>query len=131
MQRTFSSFPSGTPGLALLAQRFTLGALAAVQFGMLVPHTPARIALVALVPAVSGLALLAGLLTPIAAAIVFCAVVISQPSAVPYFGGVCPLARLEMLVIAGSIVFLGPGAYSADAHLFGRRQVSINGPNSG
>ena len=131
MQRAFSGFPSGAPGLALLAQRFTLGALAAVQFGMLASHAPPWIALVALVSAVSGLALLAGLLTPIAATIVFCAVVISQPSAAPYFGDVCPLARFEMLVIAGSIVFLGPGAYSADAHLFGRRQVSINGSNSG
>ena len=130
MQRTFSSFPSGAPGLALLTQRFTLGALTAFQFGMLASHAPTRIALVAVVSAVSGLALLVGVLTPIAATIAFCAVVISQPSVAPYFGGVCPLARFEMLVIAGSIVFLGPGAYSADAHLFGRRQVSINGSNS-
>jgi uncharacterized membrane protein YphA (DoxX/SURF4 family) len=130
VQRTFSSFPSGAPGLALLAQRFTVGALAAFQFGMVASHAPSLVALVALVPAVSGVALLAGLLTPIAGSIVFCAVAVSLSSVALYFGSICPLARFEILVMAGSIVFLGPGAYSADARLFGRRQVSINGSNS-
>jgi hypothetical protein len=42
-----------------------------------------------------------------------------------------PLAEVEFLVIAGSLVFLGPGAYSVDKRMFGRRQVSINGSSGG
>jgi hypothetical protein len=114
-----------------LALRFTLGGLAILQFAQIATHASPTMSVLALVPAAAGLALLAGLLTPVAAALVFCAILISHPPDTPPFADICALARWELLVIAGSMVFLGPGAYSADARLFGRRQVSINGSNSG
>jgi uncharacterized membrane protein YphA (DoxX/SURF4 family) len=75
----------------------------------------------------SGFALLLGLLTPIVsilAVLLAGGVGFSRlPAPTGNFGG-NPLA-LDVIVMAIAIVFLGPGAFSLDALLFGRRKVII------
>jgi hypothetical protein len=79
----------------------------------------AVVAALALVLALGGLLLLAGFLTPLSAAIV-------GVFAAPYLlhDG---LALMFAVTIAGAIVLLGPGAYSLDSYLFGRREILIKG----
>jgi uncharacterized membrane protein YphA (DoxX/SURF4 family) len=130
LQRTFSSFPSGLPGIALLAQRLLLGSLTSVQFGLILDHSLIRFSLLAIIPALAGLLLILGLVTPIASSVAFLSVLIlitqhgleGSP-----LGLDTPLAQVQFLLIVGSLVVLGPGAYSVDGRLFGRRQVSIGG----
>jgi uncharacterized membrane protein YphA (DoxX/SURF4 family) len=134
LQRTFSSFPSGLPGIALLAQRVTLGVLATMQFGAILGHLPLGAALVSVLLIACGVLLVVGLLTPIASAVMFLSMsilIVMHRAGGSAIGLGSTLAEVEYLVIAGSLVFLGPGAYSVDGRVFGRRQVSINGSSGG
>jgi len=75
-----------------------------------------------------GTCLLIGFLTPlvsISVAIVSLAIAFSWLPMVAgnLFDG--KLASFEMIVMATAIVLLGPGAYSMDARLFGRREIVI------
>jgi uncharacterized membrane protein YphA (DoxX/SURF4 family) len=79
----------------------------------------AAVAAVALVLALGGLLLLAGFLTPLSAAIV-------GVFAAPYLRD-DGLALMFAVTIAFAIVLLGPGAYSLDSYLFGRREIVIRG----
>lgn len=64
--------------------------------------------------AAAALLLLAGFMTPIAGCAAAAAGVYGSGPA-----GVC------LVVIAAAIVLLGPGAFSVDARLFGRRQILL------
>lgn len=65
----------------------------------------------------AGLALLAGALTPIAAA--SSAVALLAP------GVSGDTAAVWALAVAVAVGLLGPGAYSLDARLFGRREIEV------
>jgi len=68
MQRTFSSFPSGWAGAALLVLRLVVGASATLEAGLTIAHnhTPAHMATIAAgTAAIAGVALIIGFLTPI------------------------------------------------------------------
>jgi hypothetical protein len=108
-------FPTGAPGLALLVLRLVTIAwvhLDAAARLALSPHLAALIPLEVL-----SLALLAGVFTPYVACLAGVVKVIdlSVSGAVPGFLGGIALAHLVILLL------LGPGAYSVDARLFGRR----------
>lgn len=66
--------------------------------------------------AVSGLLLTFGFLTPLAAILPGMAVILPEP--------VSSTALLAGAIVAG-VVLLGPGAFSMDARLFGRRRIII------
>jgi uncharacterized membrane protein YphA (DoxX/SURF4 family) len=118
----------------LLAQRVTLGAIATVHFGLTLSDAPLGAALVCVLIMAAGILLIAGLLTPIASAVMFLSMgilIVRHRTGVSTIGLGSPLAEAEFLLIAGSLVFLGPGAYSMDGRMFGRRKVSINGSSGG
>jgi uncharacterized membrane protein YphA (DoxX/SURF4 family) len=80
---------------------------------------------------VGGAFLLAGFLTPVAGILTALASIAIALSLIPVpaqnlFSD--KLATIEVAAIAMAIAFLGPGAYSLDARLFGRREISI--PNT-
>jgi len=80
----------------------------------------------------AGGALLIGILTPIAGVIAgLCAIGIGLslvPAPVPnLFYDRMSLGLTGIMIVA--IVFLGPGRYSLDAHLFGRREIIIPPPS--
>ena len=137
MQRLFSGFPAGGPGAGLLLLRLTLGVYLISQGVRIVTPlvntgTPPTIlaALTALAMLLGGALGAVGILTPITqsmsagAALMTLIDAMRVPPAVIGLEVPWPLA-LMTTVVAVSLVFLGPGAYSIDASLFGRKEVSI------
>lgn len=137
MQRLFSGFPAGVPGAGLLLLRLTLGVcLIAQGVRIMAPlvntGTPPTVlaALTALAMLVGGALGAVGMLTPItqsmsaAGGLMTLIGAMRTPPAVTGPEVPWPLA-LMTTVVAVSLVFLGPGAYSIDASLFGRKEISI------
>jgi len=116
VQRLFSMFPSGWPGLGLLFLRLSVaGAL--VLTTQLAQPTPSGWTYAAAI--VIAVTLCTGVFTPVGACfgLVSHAVIGSRASVGgPWLGAVFCLAAL-------ALVMLGPGAYSIDALRFGRRVV--------
>jgi uncharacterized membrane protein YphA (DoxX/SURF4 family) len=84
--------------------------------------------LVGLVVAIDGLLLVLGLLTPVAgiiAPILACAVAFEWSLPPSPWSVEIRAVALPFSAIALSLVALGPGAYSLDARLFGRKQLRI------
>ena len=140
MQRLFSGFPAGAPGAGLLLLRLTLGVYLIAQgvrimATLMDAGTPPTIlvALTALAMFVGGTLGTVGILTPItqsmsaAAGLVTLLDAMWVPTAIPGSDVPWPLA-LMTTVVAVSLVFLGPGTYSIDASLFGRKEIPIPPP---
>ena len=137
MQRLFSGFPAGAPGAGLLLLRLALGVSLIAQGVQITARlmdtgTPPAIlaALTALAMLVGGALGAVGILTPVtqstsaAAGLVTLIDASWAPAAVPGLDDPWLLA-LMTTVVAVSLVCLGPGAYSIDASLFGRKEISI------
>ena len=128
MQRLFSSFPDGRPGLGLLLLRAAVGGVLVLQGGAwlagraLGPWTwaagPLAIA--------AGAALLLGFFTPVASLL---AVLDGLGAALSLLPPSLPAASaptdLLLALMAAAVFLLGPGAFSLDARRFGRREVVI------
>lgn len=118
VQRLFSTFPNSWPGVGLLLLRFAAGlSLAAVA------HVAGDLAGTASLfarCAVGGLAVLIwiGFWTPLAAVIGAAIQVI-----VLAFGHQSTLALVVFAALGLSLALLGPGAWSFDARLFGRKRI--------
>ena len=131
MQRAFSTFPSGRPGVGLLLLRVVIGvALLAESAACLaiVGRPTAWTRVIGLLGVAVGVALLVGFLTPVAgilAALLGLAIVAWPPAESPVPGATF-LILLGCLV-AAAVCLLGPGAFSVDAHRFGRREIRIPG----
>jgi uncharacterized membrane protein YphA (DoxX/SURF4 family) len=117
--RLFSMFPAGTPGGALLILRISIAGTLLYQAPVCARAGNPAAVYTAL--SVLGLLLCAGFLTPIVS-IVACALeltilLITQDSNSP----LALLSGLNTIVAA----LIGPGAYSVDAKLFGRREITF------
>ncbi|MBB5060898.1 putative membrane protein YphA (DoxX/SURF4 family) [Granulicella aggregans] len=120
MQRLFSIFPSGTAGTALLLLRVLVAILVLVDGSA---HwaliTSFWIGAVFVLPAAL---LCAGLLTPYVASLgllILAGVLVLSPNSDAFH---LSCAILTCVVLA----LLGPGAYSFDARLFGRRVLTVS-----
>ena len=131
LQRLFSTFPGGRPGIGLLLLRVAVGGIAitlAILYasGLSERHAIVWVGAGALI--VGGIGLLIGLMTPLASLLVIlCLLAMTfswlpdAPS--PLLGG--RLAVLLLVATAVGIGLLGPGAFSMDGYLFGRREIVI------
>jgi hypothetical protein len=120
LQRLFSTFAAGFPGIGLLLQRLITAAAVAGSLFAGFHETPNHVS-VALLLADAGAALflLVGLWTPVAGAAIACCelwVVVS--------GGGEFWLHLVLAALGASLAMIGPGAWSIDALLFGRKQIS-------
>ena len=112
VQRLFSTFADGPPGAGLLMQRLVIGAallycVAATPIG--------ASAAPQIVGALAGLLLIAGLWTPVAGVVAACAeawIAFSSPH---------PLIPVAMAVLSVTLALIGPGEWSIDARLYGRK----------
>ena len=128
LQRTFTSFPSGAVGAALLVLRAVVGSSAIVEGSFAAAAAQSSISVAIAVSAgVAGLAALPGFLTPVAGALLAV-----EGAAVLLFIDDAHLelldsrmALFEFVVMAAMLTVLGPGAASFDARLYGRREVEI------
>lgn len=119
VQKLFSMFPAGPPGVALLLLRLCVAALLFIdQAGRLSWPAPVWLAIATVLAAA---ALVAGFLTPIFALV--CGLLeLMALSSLGQLGA--PLLILG-LSLALAAALLGPGAYSIDALMFGRRMVVL------
>ena len=125
MQRLFSTFAGGWPGVGLLLLRLLTGA-AVIYFGIanVLEAPPLAIVVLQTVGAVTGILLLVGLGTPVAgtlAAIVKVWIALSRFSS--HSGD--PWIPIAQAVLGAVLAMVGPGAWSIDARLFGRKRIDF------
>jgi putative oxidoreductase len=113
LQRLYSTFAGGWPGVGLLCLRL-IAAIAAFHYGL----TSAQLSVKNVIECAAGLLLCAGLWTPLAGAVLSALAVWSVVSA---NGDSWPQVLLAAMAIA--LALLGPGAWSIDARLFGRKRL--------
>jgi putative oxidoreductase len=119
LQRLFSTFADGWPGGGLLLQRFLAGGALLYYGAMALAEAPhLELALPQIVGGVCGILIAAGLWTPLAgtvAAAVEVCIAWSHPK------DMC--TSIFLAVLGASLAMIGPGAWSVDARLFGRKQI--------
>jgi putative oxidoreductase len=125
LQRLFSTFASGWPGIGLLLLRL-LTAVILIHFGIasVIETPPPAITVLQIIGAGAGILLLIGLWTPAAgvlAAIVNALVAFSL--VLSHSGD--PWIPIVQAVLSVVLAMVGPGAWSIDARLFGRKRIDI------
>lgn len=119
MQRLFSTFASGWPGVGLLLQR-VLAAILLVRFGVAegtgTSFSPSMIPQI--LGAFVGILLLVGLWTPIVGSLI---VIIELWIAMTHMAD--PWIPIVLATLGGTAAMIGPGAWSIDARLFGRKHI--------
>jgi hypothetical protein len=120
VQRLFSMFPQGGPGLALLLLRISVAATFLLDWAHH-PDLPFRYLLFtgALLIALS---LTIGFLTPVLAVIVCASAIVNLLIGSPSGNFISVFPILDAM----ALTLLGPGAYSLDARLFGRHVMVVS-----
>lgn len=122
LQRLFSTFANGWPGVGLLLLRL---ATAAALFYCSAAQCKATPQLVSMVPqligASAGIFLLAGLWTPVAGA-----AVTGAELWISFASGGAPAMSFLLASLGASLAMIGPGAWSVDARLFGRKRIEAS-----
>ena len=120
MQRLFSTFPEGWPGIGLAFLR-AITAMPALQHGIAgLGPAPQPLVFVQMAAAGAAALLLVGLWTPVAGvlmAVVEVCLAFSHPAD--------PWTYLLVGALGIALAMLGPGAWSVDARLFGRKRIQI------
>ncbi len=131
LQRLYSTFPGGRPGIGLLLLRTAVGLFAAAG-GISCLSGPFTSFsgkwFLGPVLIMSGTALAAGFLTPIAGLLVgicFLGIAFSWFPAPSWALHDVKLVAFAMIITAVALALLGPGAFSLDGRLFGRREIVI------
>lgn len=122
MRRLFSTFARGWPGVGLFLMRIVAGGSLIVdgvgkyQAGQ--TTTPVILGLLAIA---DGALLIAGLWTPIAGSLVIaistCGILILHDN---------PYPAILLASIGAALAFVGPGALSIDARLFGWKRIDLD-----
>ncbi len=119
LQRLFSSFAEGWPGFGLLLQRVLTSAVVLYFEGThLLGSTNLVENLPHLLAALAGLFLLFGLWTPLTGSAL---TIIEAWILFEHAGN--PLVGVVLLSLGATIAMIGPGVWSIDAHLYGRKRI--------
>jgi uncharacterized membrane protein YphA (DoxX/SURF4 family) len=127
----FSTFPDGLSGLGLVILRFVLGALLTISvFASLRDRHDWNVltAMVVILTLISGLLIITGYRTRLAAmvagvAMVGCMVFLTSAQGLEMLD--TRTTEIIAITIAIAVACLGPGAFSIDSRLFGRREIVI------
>lgn len=122
LQRLFSTFANGWPGAGLLLQRLATAA------GLLycgLTHLKETSQFVSILPqligAGAGILLIVGLWTPVVGVVVAVVEVWIALS-----GGSDPWIPILLAALGSALAMIGPGAWSIDARLFGRKHIETS-----
>ena len=122
MQRLFSTFASGWPGAGLLLMRLVVG-IAMIDCGVARlwnDPTTTTLTVLSVLEIGAGLLLLAGLWTPVAGTLVagleVWKIILTHGN---------PSIYIPLGTLGAALAMLGPGAWSIDARLFGRKRIDI------
>jgi putative oxidoreductase len=121
VQRLFSTFPEGWPGTGLIFLR-AAAAIPPVQHGivgLLTAPLPALVVMQLLAAGAAGL-LLVGCWTPVAGVLMAVAEL-----CLAFSPATDPSMHILLGALGAALAMLGPGAWSVDAHLFGRKRIHI------
>jgi putative oxidoreductase len=118
LQRLFSTFANGWPGVGLLIQRLITGASLLNGWLVQLKNPAAGLTIPETTGAVLGLFILAGLWTPVAGVLV-----VAIEIWISFAGGNDIWMSLVLAALAGTLAMIGPGAWSIDARLFGRKYI--------
>jgi putative oxidoreductase len=121
LQRLFSTFADGWPGKGLLLLRL-LTVAALIHYGIAGLPEAALLAPIApqIIGAVAGILLLIGLWTPVAGTLV---VLVEVWMAFTRAGD--PWIAAILASLGAALAMVGPGAWSIDARLFGRKHIDL------
>ena len=126
MQRLFSTFADGWPGLGLLVLRLLTG-VTLIYSGVNSIRAGSQPLFVALqtVGIVAGIVLSIGLFTPVAGVL---AAVAKAWIAIGRFSSHSgdPWMALTQAILAAVLAMIGPGAWSIDARRFGRKHIDLS-----
>jgi putative oxidoreductase len=121
VQRLFSTFPNGWPGRALFLMRLVAAApLLLHSIAYICGFSNSSVLALELLSLACAVLLATGFLTPLAA--------LSQVALEGWLAYHAPSFFGEHLVLAAigiSLSMLGPGAWSIDARLFGRKRIDF------
>ena len=125
VQRLFSNFADGWPGVGLLLLRLvTGGAMLNVAIGGIGEGTPPASLVLSIVCIGTAIALLIGFFTPIAGAL---AAIVKLGIAISCFSSHSgdPWIYVALAMLALALAMIGPGAWSIDARRFGRKHIDL------
>jgi uncharacterized membrane protein YphA (DoxX/SURF4 family) len=119
MQKLFSTFANGWPGAGILLLRLLTGA-ALIYFVIagLRESYPLALLTPQIIGALVGALLLVGLWTPVAGV----AVAVMEVW-IAYSRASDPALAIVLAVLGAALAMIGPGAWSIDARLFGRKHI--------
>jgi putative oxidoreductase len=121
VQRLFSTFPNGWPGRALFFLRLVASApLLHQSIAFICGFTHSSVLALELVALASAILLVLGFCTPMAALLLVAVQVWLAFQAHELLGVHSLLAAIGV-----ALSMLGPGAWSIDAHLFGRKRIDF------
>ena len=135
LQLLFSAFPGGLPGMSLLLMRVVLSIAMIIQGGSYLGEPGGTVAtsVAGATALISGALLLVGFFTPFAAILVGLGLIAEAVSAIPvptpnlFASQPAVIFGLTMVVV---VIGVGPGRFSIDARVFGRREIIIPLPQS-
>jgi putative oxidoreductase len=119
MQRLFSTFPNGWPGCGLLVLRVTCAASLVITGTATLGAWPIEAATwLRFASGITAMLIFGGLWTPLGASLlaVFHVVLAVEGDA---------LLHLVSALNGMSLVMIGPGAWSIDARLYGRKRIDL------
>jgi hypothetical protein len=123
-----SNFPDGPPGVGLLVARAALGAVCLLQGRCYLINADAAGRVVGIGALALGGFFAVGLLTPVVAMFGIVGGLLVAFSVIPGCSSTLSHSSYALLLVATTLVevlLAGPGAYSIDARLFGRREIII------
>jgi putative oxidoreductase len=119
MQRLFSTFPNSWPGAGLLILRIC-AALSTILCVFVPPLQDLSAKVFQVIASATGALLLMGLWTPVAGLLQVCVELTCG------FGHNAPdLSQCLLSALGLGLSMTGPGAWSIDARLFGRKQIDF------
>lgn len=122
MQRLFSIFPNGWPGAGLLVLRIASGGYLLTNGIIAIAVPGARsFGSLALISTIPGGLLLIGLWTPVAGILAAVLELLMTLKTIEP-----PKEGILFICVCAALAMLGPGCWSIDSVLFGRRRLDVN-----